>query len=264
LLLLDDPYEANVTFSRAGMSLAWAGEEDLAAEALRRVRIPTRETAGAWGQLARAALEREEWELATNHARRALAIFPGDHNGARVLSEAYLQRGDEARAESVLKRARRHPVSTVYTRVYAEVLLASLQAGRGDTAEAERMVQNALQWGREGGLTAESWNYIGWAAENRKQPGLALRIYREALLVEPTHPAAAGNAAFLLMRRGALEEAVQILRRASEAHPEDLVLQSNLARVSQMMAAESDGLKGGASVDVPAADGPPSQPIHSE
>jgi Flp pilus assembly protein TadD len=264
LLLLVDPYEGDVTFSRAGISLAWAGEEAMAADALSRVRIPTREAAMAWGQLASLAVERKDWDLAESRSRRALAIFPGEHNGARVLSEAHLRRGDEAQAERVLKRARRHPVSTVYTRVYAEVLLASLQAGRGNTAEAERMVQNALQWGRDGGLTAESWNFIGWSAENRKQPGLALRLYREALQTDPTHPATAGNAGYMLMRRGALEEAVQILKRASEAHPEDTVLRANLARVQQLIESRSPNATEDAAIDAPEGDAPPAQPIQSE
>lgn len=157
----------------------------------------------------------ENTEGARELAEQGLARFPDNAEITMVLSESYLMEHREAEALATLQRyLEKHPrnyaararLGEIYVQLqrfseaeqtllyippsrrnpYVQLLLAKIQAGLGNQAQAETMLQALVK--KEPKLL-EAWSELAFLLENRKEYTEALKIY-ELLLPQDNANAA--------------------------------------------------------------------------
>lgn len=171
----------------------------------------------------------------------ALAVAPG-HVGARTIQAALMARGNDvpgaiALARSLLDAQGLAPVET-------SMLLAGLYAGQGRTAEALATVDAALQRAPDSLSLLQVAAQI--AGESPDGAGKAVDYLRRATEVAPKNTSLWTAWAVHHTRRGELDPAEAVLRKAVAAQPADsertLVLLDFLATRRGVAAAEKEFL----------------------
>ncbi len=152
----------------------------------------------------------------------------GRINSTAGLAKTALTRGN---VEEAIVLAERAPQDGYAKTIKGKSLLYS-----GKLDEAQAVLQQAEQLPQQEWQTAETYALQGRVAQEKGQLTGALASYEQAIALDPYNVVALSNEGTALHSQGKLEEAEQILTRASKIRP-DSYTQLLLQQVRQEMAA---------------------------
>lgn len=187
---------------RLGDALRRLGRTEEAATAYERALELDPEAATAEHGLGLLAAARGDARAAVEHFERVLVLQPASDAVYHPLAMAHRRLGDLDAARAALKTA-----------------------GTGQPTHPDPLMQSLI----ETAGTPRSYLVLGNRARRRGLLPLALRFYRKAVELDPTHADALYDLGALLARMGAVDEATELFRRALEQDPEDVQSHFNLA-----------------------------------
>jgi len=178
-----------------------------------------------------AALAEGAGQRAVDAYRQAVAVAPKDLRAWRGLLEAQLATGDgEAALASLswLETWDPGPVDVCPTLA----LVVEGRLSRGELPEAEMPARRALEEQCDGASPRLSRVLSALAVESQRagEVGKTIALYEEAIRLEPAEPGRFLLASELLLAEGLDGQAVSLLARGLEAHPDDRALRDLMVR----------------------------------
>jgi len=155
--------------------------------------------------------------LSKSLARVSAQVAKAPQNDGYVvmLGQFQAQSGDLKTAKSTLERA----LSMNKNNSAAMLLLAQIEIGSGAVNEAAANYERLVQTNPRSALPLVM---LGTLEESRGNQDKAQQLYQKALDIQPDHPLAANNLAYLLMQRGGnLDVALSLAQAARRGMPEN-------------------------------------------
>src|SRR6185503_4628673 len=225
-----DPVLAYVfatALTRSGMDPA-GPEGGEAVEALRAALAARPDFAPARAELGRLLLRRGDLDGAVAELERAVAADPSSSAALYNLSQAYMKKGDRARAAEMAQRVsrlnaqERGEVSDAEVR---RVVFRLVREGAAINAAPDATPAEAAAAAPTAAALAETAR--GLAASGRADEAIA--AYQRALFLEPSQAEAANGLAGLCAALGDLDGAVTLMRRVVAAQPANATARYDLA-----------------------------------
>ncbi len=175
--------------------------------------------------LARSYTLERNGRAALDRVRRHAERHPGSAVVQKTLGDWLLRAGDKPGAHTAYRAA----VSADPTNAPAVLALAALEAGEGNLDAARKRLAGLAGAKRR---NAAALFELGNLDERAGDRATAMLHYRRVLEVEPGHPGALNNLAWLLAEfAGSLDEALKYAEAAGEADPDDPAIQDTLGWV---------------------------------
>ncbi|MCC6548082.1 hypothetical protein IT570_13025 [Candidatus Sumerlaeota bacterium] len=234
--LASQPTATSDQRAEVALALAAVGENAAARKLLEAIEEPTLSGAVAWGMIAQQATAAGERLSAAKHA---LEIFPAEFSALQTLVQVDPPDSLAHPTARALRRAVRHPAADPGTRVFAYANLGRL-ALKTDSIAAHDYYEKAFDVKFPDGVPAadqaRTLAYAGFIAEEVKRDTyVATRMYIRALELDPANLDALQNLSILCIHAGKKHEALEILTKAHEYHPNDEDISANLKRLQEEM-----------------------------
>jgi tetratricopeptide (TPR) repeat protein len=227
-----------------GRELEMEGRVEEAYEAYRRAHEKDPESAFLLRKLAEMAARRNQLEAAVGHAEDALRLEPDDSELRMFIGSLYRYRKDVAGAERVLRSDSGEPVDAeagfLLYGVYVDIgdldratalaewlfaedpdslrsvfTMADIHQKRGNYAESERMLREALERGAD---DIAVYGVIARLHRERGDRDAEIEVYREVLEIHPHHHQTLVALADALDREGRPDEMVLVLEELEREH----------------------------------------------
>jgi tetratricopeptide (TPR) repeat protein len=174
--------------------------------------------------LAEVCMGEHRFADALTHAQKALALGSGDLSPFAIVGDAYADMGEYDKARDAYRRLTPGDVPASPRMTYArDSRLAYLSLVKGDTGEAIRLMELAVEEGTEAEIASENLAWLSYElGEFETQSGDAAAAdaaYRAALRIHPGDYRALAGLAKLRANYGRYAEAITLYRKAIAVVP---------------------------------------------
>ena len=175
---------------------------------------------------ARAAIGQEQFAIAEQLARDAIAANPDDVDALEILFLCQQRFGDASGAERTLRRV----IALAPTKQWPRGDLARLLLGGGRADEGEQVLREAIA---ANDSHADAHAMLGSILSEREILVPGARHLQRAIELAGQHPQLLANLGRNLMRQGKLDEAEPLLQAAADAAPDLLAPAVHLAELAE-------------------------------